>query len=64
MKIIINSLGLVFIVLKLIRIIKWSWWWVLCPFWIQLAIIMLALMILGLVYYTELPEKEKSLYYE
>ena len=27
-----------FIVLKLCRVIDWSWWWVLAPFWIPLAI--------------------------
>lgn len=26
-------LGIVFIVLKLIGAIEWSWIWVLCPFW-------------------------------
>ena len=28
-----SFLGLVFIALRLADIIKWSWWWVLAPFW-------------------------------
>lgn len=42
-----NGIGLsgvllvVFIVLKLIGVISWSWWWVLSPLWIELAIVLL-----------------------
>lgn len=32
-----SVLGIVFIVLKLCKVINWSWVWVLCPFWISLA---------------------------
>ena len=32
-------LGIVFIVLKLVGTISWSWWWVLSPFWIPLVLI-------------------------
>lgn len=31
-------LAIVFITLKLTGYIDWSWWWVLSPFWIPLAI--------------------------
>lgn len=31
-------LGTVFIVLKLCKVITWSWLWVTAPFWIPLAI--------------------------
>lgn len=31
-------LGLIFITLKLCKVIDWSWLWVLCPFWIPLCI--------------------------
>lgn len=31
-------LTVVFITLKLTHYIDWSWWWVLCPLWIGLAI--------------------------
>jgi hypothetical protein len=39
-------LTIVFIVLKLTDHIDWSWWWVLAPLWIQIAIVGL---ILGLM---------------
>lgn len=32
------SLGVLFVVLKLIGVIAWSWWWVTLPFWIGFAI--------------------------
>lgn len=31
-------LAIVFIVLKLTGVIAWSWWWVLSPLWIPLAL--------------------------
>ncbi len=31
-------LGLLFIGLKLGGVIDWSWWWVLAPFWLPLAV--------------------------
>lgn len=31
-------LAIVFITLKLLGVIAWSWWWVLSPLWIGLAI--------------------------
>lgn len=34
-------LGIVFIVMKLLDKIDWSWWWVLSPFWIPIASIIL-----------------------
>jgi len=33
-----DALTLVFIVLKLTGNIGWSWWWVLSPIWIPLAL--------------------------
>lgn len=34
-------LTIAFIVLKLTGFISWSWWWVLAPTWIPLAIIVI-----------------------
>ena len=31
---IFSVVGIVFIVLKCVGVIDWSWWWVLSPFWI------------------------------
>lgn len=36
-------LGVVFIVLKLVGVIDWSWWWVLSPFWISFGLTVLIL---------------------
>lgn len=41
-------IGLVFVVLKLCKVISWSWWWVTAPFWIPL-IIGLVLFVVGKV---------------
>ena len=34
-----SVLTLIFITLKLLGTITWSWWWVLSPLWIPLAIV-------------------------
>jgi hypothetical protein len=44
-----SILGLIFITLKLCGVIHWSWIWVLCPFWIVFAIIILALVISAII---------------
>lgn len=36
-------LTIAFIVLKLCNVITWSWWWVLSPLWIPIALIILIL---------------------
>ena len=33
-------LTLVFIVLKLCKVVDWSWWWVLSPVWIPFVIVL------------------------
>lgn len=35
----VNLLGVAFVVLKLYRVINWSWWWVLSPFLFEFAVI-------------------------
>lgn len=40
-------LGLLFIGLKLGKVIDWSWLWVLCPLWIPLVIYLTALILCG-----------------
>lgn len=39
-------LTIAFIVLKLCNVITWSWWWVLSPLWIPVAIVALGLLFL------------------
>ena len=49
----LEVLLLVFIILKLCKVINWSWWWVLSPFWIPLGlaiILLLISVILKLIY--------------
>ena len=45
----LGVLGIVFIVLKLCNVINWSWIWVLCPFWIGIAVI--AVFFIGIYLY-------------
>ena len=35
---IMGLLGIVFVTLKLLGYITWSWWWVTAPFWAPLAL--------------------------
>ena len=39
-----DVLGIIFVVLKLIGVITWSWLWVLSPWWISLAIVFIILL--------------------
>ena len=43
------TLGLIFIVLKLLGVITWSWLWVLSPFWIPF-VIGIILIILSIIF--------------
>jgi len=45
---VLGLLGVVFVTLKLCKVIHWSWLWVTCPFWIGIASITFML-IIGLV---------------
>lgn len=38
-------LTIVFIVLKLLNIIDWSWWWVLAPLWLPVGIFLIIALI-------------------
>ena len=42
----VSLLQIVFITLKLIGVIKWSWWWVFSPFLINAAFIVIELIII------------------
>ena len=48
-----SLLAIIFIVLKLIGVIKWSWMWVLSPLWISvglsLAIYLIGMLVLGII---------------
>jgi len=38
-------LGIVFIVLKLLHVIEWSWFWVLAPLWMPFALVLLLVLL-------------------
>ena len=40
-----DVLLIVFIVLKLCKVINWSWWWVLSPFWINLGLRLIVIIV-------------------
>jgi len=42
-------LGVAFIVLKLCKVINWSWWWVTAPFWIPISISVLLIVVAGVL---------------
>jgi uncharacterized membrane protein len=45
----LGALTILFIALKLLNQIGWSWWWVLAPIWVPFAIVIIILFVfLGL----------------
>lgn len=46
---VLGLLGVAFVVLKLCKVINWSWWWVTAPFWIPLGVIMLLVVLVGIL---------------
>jgi fatty acid desaturase len=44
-----GTLTIVFIVLKLVNVINWSWLWVLSPLWIDIVLTIILLLILELI---------------
>lgn len=47
----ITLLTIVFVTLKLIGQIDWSWWWVLSPLWIYTAFILLIIIVVFIIQY-------------
>lgn len=43
-------LFLVFLVLKLCKIIEWSWWWVTAPLWIPFGLVIIFIVITLIIY--------------
>ena len=46
-------LQIVFIVLKLVKVINWSWIWVLSPTWVPFSITVICLLIVWIIYKIE-----------
>ena len=49
----LEVLAIVFVVLKLIGVVTWSWWIVLAPVLILLATLLIYFLGLGIIYYVE-----------
>ena len=39
----VSLLTIAFVILKLCKVIDWSWWWVLSPLWISFGLFLLIL---------------------
>jgi len=46
---VVGLLGVVFVTLKLLGVINWSWWWVTLPFWGGLALVVVIFAIAGFI---------------
>ncbi|QGH60767.1 hypothetical protein [Serratia proteamaculans] len=43
------ALGLIFITLKLMGYINWSWWWVTAPFWAIPAVLIVLFAVMAMI---------------
>ena len=46
-------LAIVFIVLKLTKVITWSWWWVTCPLWLPWVIVLVVIIIYAILIFCD-----------
>ena len=53
-------LFIVFLILKLVGTISWSWWWVTAPLWIPFGLSIVIIVIADVLYPTELKEGIKE----
>ena len=42
-------LTIVFIILKLTKVITWSWWWVVSPIWISTGLVLVVLIVMAII---------------
>ena len=42
-------LVIIFLVLKLTKVIDWSWWWIFAPMWIPWGLFLIVLIIIAMV---------------
>ena len=45
----LGALTILFIALKLTHVIDWSWWWVLSPIWIPVAVVLGIIAIVAII---------------
>jgi len=46
----VGALTILFIALKLLGKINWSWWVVLSPLWIEIGLILIVLVVIAIIY--------------
>lgn len=52
---------IVFVILKLLKLINWSWWWVLSPLWISTGLwLVVVLVVYGGIAIAELIERKRG----
>lgn len=56
----VGLLTIVFITLKLTGFIAWSWWWVLSPIWISIALLLVLFVLIVIFLLIADAMKEKS----
>jgi len=56
-----SLLTIAFIILKLCKVIEWSWVWILSPLWISAGLLILFLIVVGIIYFIYLCVQEKKL---
>ena len=54
------TLTLIFITLKLCKVINWSWWWVLSPLLIPIGIVTILWLVVGFVKWMEKRGSDKE----
>ena len=60
-----SVLTLIFIVLKILGVIEWSWVWVLSPLWVSMIVFLAIVMILAAIefkIFKKLKKKKKKIY--
>lgn len=57
---ILGVLEIIFIILKLVSVINWSWWLVLIPLWIDIGIFVVYLIVYFIAYKHSYNKKDKS----
>lgn len=45
----IGALQILFIALKLLKVITWSWWWVLAPIWGSILVVILLIVLIYII---------------
>lgn len=45
----VGLLTIAFVVLKLTKVIDWSWWWVVSPMWIMLGLVLLVCAVIAIL---------------